>query len=198
MSGIILASGSAYRAELLNNAGVEFTVETANIDEREVEAPLLEAGLSGADVAEVLSIAKATDVSQRNPSAYVIGSDQTLSLDGELLHKPEDFDAARRRLLLLSGRSHELNSAVAIVQDGSVVWTHNETSVIHFRTLDPGFVGRHVAAAGDKVLTSVGAYQIEGLGVQLFEKVEGDFFSIMGLPVLPLLAELRRLKLVDG
>ncbi len=197
MNPIILASKSKYRAELLTNAGVAFTAESANIDEREVEAPLIEADLGGADVAEVLAIAKAMDVSQRNPSATVIGSDQTLSLDGALLHKPEDMAAARQRLLDLSGKKHELNSSVAIVRDGENLWTYTETSIITFRDLDPGFIGRHVADVGEKILSSVGAYQIEGKGVQLFEKIEGDFFSIMGLPLLPLLAELRRLELLD-
>lgn len=198
MSKIILASKSAYRAQLLENAGIEFQVQSANIEEREVEKPLLESGLGGADVAEVLAIAKATDVSQHQTDAWVIGSDQTLTLDGLLLHKPEDIEAARRRLLDLSGKSHELNSAVCIVRNSEVVWCHNEVSIITFRDLDPGFVGRHVSAVGDEVLSSVGAYQIEGMGVQLFQKIEGDFFSIMGLPLLPLLAELRKLDLVDG
>ncbi len=198
MSSIILASKSVYRAQLLTNAGIVFSSQSASINERDVEAPLLEAGMTGADVADVLAIAKATNVSEQNPGAYVIGSDQTLSLAGELLHKPENMEAARRRLLALSGKQHNLNSAVAIVKDGQVVWNHTECCTIHFRHLDPGFVGRHLAAVGEKALSSVGSYQIEGLGVQLFEKVEGDFFSIMGLPLLPLLAELRRLELVDG
>ncbi|MDJ0614328.1 MAG: Maf-like protein [Rhizobiaceae bacterium] len=197
MTEIVLASKSQYRAELLTNAGVEFATESANIDEREVEAPLIEADLGGADIAEVLAIAKAMDVSQRNPGKTVIGSDQTLSLEGRLLHKPEDMAAARQRLLDLSGKSHELNSSVALVKDGENIWTYTESSIITFRDLDPGFIGRHVADVGEKILTSVGAYQIEGKGVQLFEKVEGDFFSIMGLSLLPLLAELRRLGLLD-
>lgn len=197
MNQIILASKSQYRAELLTNAGVAFSAESANIDEREVEAPLIEAEMGGADVAEVLAIAKAMDVSGRNPDAYVIGSDQTLSFEGELLHKPKDMAEARQRLLDLSGKSHELNSSVAIIRNGENIWTYTETSIITFRQLDPGFVGRHVAEVGDKILSSVGAYQIEGKGVQLFEKIQGDFFSIMGLPLLPLLAELRRLELLD-
>ena len=197
MNQIILASKSQYRAELLTNAGVAFSAESANIDEREVEAPLIEAEMGGADVAEVLAIAKAMDVSGRNPDAYVIGSDQTLSFEGELLHKPKDMAEARQRLLDLSGKSHELNSSVAIIRNGAHIWTYTETSIITFRQLDPGFVGRHVAEVGDKILSSVGAYQIEGKGVQLFEKIKGDFFSIMGLPLLPLLAELRRLELLD-
>ena len=198
MSQIILASQSKFRATLLQNAGIRFTQVSAQIDEREVEAPLLEAGLTGSDIAEVLGIAKATEVSNRNTDAYVIGCDQTLSLNGELLHKPEDMEAARRRLLLLSGKTHELNSSVAIVRNGETLWSHVEPCRVTFRELDPAFVGRHTAEVGEKLLLSVGAYQIEGPGVQLFEKVEGDYFSIMGLPILPLLAELRRLELLDG
>lgn len=197
MTQIILASKSQYRAELMNNAGVKFSSETANINERDVEAPLLEAELGGQDVAEVLAIAKAMDVSARNIDAHVIGSDQTLSFEGQLLHKPRDMAEARQRLLDLSGKSHELNSSVAIVRNCENIWTYTETSIITFRHLDPGFVGRHVAEVGEKILSSVGAYQIEGKGVQLFEKIQGDFFSIMGLPLLPLLAELRRLELLD-
>lgn len=195
---IILASKSSYRAQLMTNAGISFQVKTARIDEREVETPLLESGLSASDIAEVLAIAKATDVSQRNSSAYIIGSDQTLSLDGELLHKPANMDEAGRRLLALSGRSHELNSAVTLVKNSEILWTHTEISIVQFRNLDPGFIGRHLSLVGEKALTSVGAYQIEGLGIQLFEKVEGDFFSIMGLPILPLLSELRSRNLVDS
>lgn len=198
MKSIILASKSQHRSEILTNAGIEFTQQNAVIDEREVEQPLLEAGLGGADVAEVLAIAKATAVSEANPGAFVIGSDQTLSFEDELLHKPEDMEAARRRLLALSGKTHELNSAVAIVRDGETLWNYVEVSTVTFRHLEPGFIGRHLAQAGDRVLSSVGAYQIEGLGVQLFEKIKGDFFSIMGLPILPLLAKLRELELVDG
>lgn len=195
---IILASKSAYRAQLLENAGIGFITEKAEIDERMIEAPLLEAEMGAADIAEVLAIAKASDVSARHPGAWVIGSDQTLSLGGELLHKPADMEEARRRLLLLSGKQHELNSAVAIVRDGETLWLHNEVSVITFRTLDPGFVGRHLSDVGEVALSSVGAYQIEGKGVQLFEKVEGDFFSIMGLPLLPLLAKMRDLGIMEN
>lgn len=198
MNSIILASKSPFRAQLMQNAGIAFEAVAANIDERAVEAPLIESDLSGADVAEVLAIAKATAVSEKHGDAYVIGSDQTLSLDGELLHKPEDLEAARRRLLALSGRSHELNSAVAIVRNDEILWQHTEVSKITFRELDPGFIGRHVSAVGEKVLSSVGAYQIEGLGVQLMEKIEGDYFSIMGLPLLPLLDQLRKLELIDA
>lgn len=191
---IILASQSKYRAELLKNAGIKFIQQSAEIDERAIEQPLLETSMNAADIAEILAIAKATDVSDKYTNSWVIGSDQTLSLDGELLHKPKDMEEARQRLLKLSGRTHELNSAVAIVKNGEVVWSIVDKSVITFRQLTPKFIGQHLADVGDVVLSSVGAYQIEGKGVQLFEKIEGDFFSIMGLPLLPLLAQLRMLN----
>lgn len=197
MTEIILASKSIHRQKLLENAGVKFTPMSANINEREVEGPLIKAGLGGEDVAEVLAIAKAADISKSNTDAYVIGSDQTLSFEGELLHKVKDMEGAQRRLLQLSGKKHHLNSAVALVRNGETLWSHVEVATIKFRKLDPGFIGRHLSDAGKTVLSSVGAYQIEGLGVQLFEKVEGDYFSIIGLPVLPLLAELRKLGLVE-
>lgn len=197
MTDIILASKSAHRQELLKNAGVTFDAVTADINEREIEKPLLEANLGGEDIAEVLAIAKAIEVSKSNPYAYVIGCDQTLSLDGELLHKVKTMEEAQRRLLLLSGKTHQLNAAVSLIQNGEVLWSHVEVAKIKFRDLDPGFIGRHLSDAGEKILSSVGAYQIEGLGVQLFEKVEGDYFSIIGLPILPLLAKLRSLGLVE-
>lgn len=197
MKKLILASKSPYRAEMLKNAGLKIDCIGAKIDERFIEAPLREAEMPPNDIAEVLAMAKAEDVSSKNLGHLVIGSDQVLSFEGEMLHKPEDMEAARRRLLALSGKTHQLHSAVTLFQDGQSVWSHVETTVIHFRNLSPSFVGRHLASVGEKALTSVGAYQIEGEGIQLIEKIEGDFFSIIGLPLLPLLEELRRLKFLD-
>lgn len=194
---LVLASQSPWRATMLRNAGLEFETASAEIDERAVEAPLIEAGMDAADVAEVLALAKAQDVSARRAGRTVIGADQTLGLDGELLHKPADMEEARRRLLQLSGRTHQLNSAVCVVRDGKSQWSHVEICRVHFRDLDPAFIGRHMAAVGEAALGSVGAYHIEGRGAQLVERIEGDFFSIMGLPLLPLLACLRRLDLID-
>lgn len=198
MSDLILASKSKHRAQLLENAGVEFQTISAQIDEREVEAPILKAGLGASDVAEVLAIAKATEVSGRYSASFVIGCDQTLSFQGNLIHKPKDMEEAHRRLLALSGKSHRLNSAVALVSNGEVLWSYVESCQITFRKLDPAFIGRYTSSAGDKILSSVGAYQIEGIGINLIEKIEGDFFSIIGLPLLPLLAELRNRELIDG
>ncbi len=195
---LILASKSPYRAQLLKAAGVEFTAQPASIDERAVEQTLLQSDLDSGDIALVLAQAKALSISEENREAIVIGSDQTLTFENKLLHKPENMEEARRRLLLLSGRTHQLTSAIALAKGGEIIWQFADTSTIKFRKLDPAFVGRHLASVGEVALTSVGAYQIEGLGVNLFEKIDGDFFSVMGLPIIPLLDELRNLEIIDG
>jgi septum formation protein len=196
---IVLASTSPFRRALLANAGIDFVCMSPEIDERAVEAPLQDSGVTPEDVALVLATAKATDVSERSGGeATVIGSDQTLSLGDELFHKPADMEGARRHLLKLSGRTHQLNSAVAIVRNGDTLWSHVGVARLTLRELSPAFIGRYLARVGDKALSSVGAYQIEGPGIQLFEKIEGDYFTIVGLPLLPLLTELRRLGAIDG
>ena len=171
MNKIILASKSVHRAALLTNAGVEIETVAADVDERALEKPLLDSGMGGEDIAEMLARAKASDVSSRHPESFVIGCDQTLTLEGELLHKSSDMEAARRRLLALSGKTHALNSAVVLAKENEIIWSHVEVSLITFRKLDPGFVGRHTSATGDAILSSVGAYQIEGLGSQLIKKL---------------------------
>lgn len=195
---IILASGSPFRRKMLEDAGINLRVERPDIDERAVEDAVGGAGLRPDDLAQILAEAKAVDVSQNHPGALVIGCDQTLSLGEELIHKPADMEEARRRLLMLSGKTHQLNSAVVIVQDGETIWRHLSVASMTMRELDPGFVGRHLSAVGDVALSSVGAYQIEGRGIQLFEKIEGDHFTIIGLPLLPLLKKLRELGAIDG
>ncbi len=195
---LVLASKSPFRSALLKNAGIEFSTASADIDERAVEAPLYETGATPEEVAQVLAEAKALDVSEKNPGAVVIGCDQTLSLGDEIFHKPADMEAARRQLLKFSGKTHQLNSAVVLVKDGKTLWRHVSIARMTMRDLDPGFVGRYLGRVGDVALSSVGAYQVEGLGIQLFEKIEGDYFTIVGLPLLPLLAELRKEKLIDG
>lgn len=195
---LILASKSPFRSALLKNAGIEFSTASADIDERAVEAPLYETGAMPEEVAQVLAEAKALDVSEKNPGAVVIGCDQTLSLGDEIFHKPADMEAARRQLLQFSGKTHQLNSAVVLVKDGKSLWRHVSIARMTMRDLDPGFVGRYLGRAGDVALSSVGAYQVEGPGIQLFDRIEGDYFTIVGLPLLPLLAELRKEKLIDG
>ena len=194
---LILASGSPARRTLLANAGVPFDVVPAGLDERAAEAPLLEAGASPADLALALAMAKAVAVSELHPEALVIGADQTLDLDGERLTKPEDMEAARRQLLRLSGRTHALHSAVAAARGGEIVWDETETARLTMRRLEPAGIGRYLAEIGAPALSSVGAYQLEGRGVRLFEKIDGDYFAILGLPLLPLLAFLRREGLVE-
>ena len=195
---IVLASGSPFRKAMLEHAGVAVEAVPADLDERALEAPLKDSGASPEDVAMVLAEAKAVDVSERRPDALVLGCDQTLSLGNEILHKPADMEEARRRLLALSGKTHNLNSAAVLARDGKVLWRHVGVASLTMRDLDPAFVGRHLARVGAKALQSVGAYQIEGEGIQLFEKVEGDHFTIIGLPLLAVLAELRRLGAIDG
>lgn len=195
---LVLASTSPYRAAILRDAGVAFDAQAASVDERAVEAPFLEAGLDPAGLAQLLAEAKATDVSARRRGALVLGADQTMALDGALLHKPADMREARSRLLDMSGRVHTLNSALAIVRDGETVWRHLSVAHMHVRTLSPSFVDRYLAAVGDRALTSVGAYQVEGEGIQLFDRIDGDHFTVIGLPLLPLLAELRDLGALDG
>ncbi len=197
MAGIVLASGSPFRRKMLDDAGVTFDVAKPEIDERAVEAAIGDAEVTPEDLALILAEAKALDVSQNRPGAVVIGADQTLSLGDEVLHKPQDMEHARRRLLDLSGRTHQLNSAVVLVRDGDVLWRHVSVARLTMRQLDPGFVGRHLSRVGARALQSVGAYQIEGEGIQLFERIDGDHFTIVGLPLLPLLAKLRELGLLD-
>lgn len=195
---LILASGSPFRKAMLVDAGLDVEAVPAGIDERAVEAPLQDSGVSPEDVAAILAEAKAVEVSERRPGALVLGCDQTLSLGDRLFHKPADMEGARRHLLALSGKTHQLNSAAVLVRDGAVLWRHVGIANLTMRQLDPAFIGRHLAKVGDTALSSVGAYQIEGAGIQLFEKVEGDHFTIVGLPLLPLLSELRRLGAIDG
>lgn len=195
---IILASGSPFRRKLLADAGIAFSVVKPEIDERAIEAPLARSGVTPEDVALVLAEAKATVVSEAWPDALVIGSDQTLSLEDEVFHKPDDMEGARRHLLKLSGRTHQLNSAVVLARKGEAVWRHVAVARMTMRELSPGFIGRHLADVGEAALGSVGAYQVEGRGIQLFEKIDGDYFTIVGLPMLPLLAALRDLGAIDG
>lgn len=195
---LILASGSPFRRAMLENAGVAVEAEPADLDERALEAPLKDSGASPEDVALVLAEAKAVAVSEKHPGRLVLGCDQTLSLGDEVFHKPADMEGARRHLLALSGRTHHLNSAAVLARDGVVLWRHVGVAALTMRKLDPVFIGRHLARVGTRALQSVGAYQIEGEGIQLFDKIEGDYFTIVGLPLLAVLGELRRLGAIDG
>ncbi len=195
---LILASQSPFRRMLMENAGLAFSAEAAAIDERAVEAALSERNPTPQEVAETLAVEKARDVAGRNPGALVIGSDQTLSLEGRVFHKPADMAEAKSHLLSMSGRTHELNCGVALVRDGETLWNHVSIARLTMRPLSEDFVDRHLARVGTRVLASVGAYQLEGEGMQLFERIDGDYFTILGLPLLPLLAKLRNLGAIDA
>ena len=193
---LILASGSPFRKQLMEAAGLTFDAEPARIDEREIEAPLILSGAAPDVVAAALAQAKAKDVANRNTQAYVIGSDQVMSMDGRLFHKCTSVEMAREQLWSMRGKTHRLSSAISIVRQGEEVWNHVSIADLTFRDFTETFLDSYIANAGSKVLLTVGAYSYEGLGQQLFEKVEGDFFTIIGLPMLPLLAALRYLAII--
>ncbi|WP_421590004.1 Maf-like protein [Shinella sp. M27] len=195
---LILASQSPFRRMLMENAGLAFTTEAARIDERAVETALATQNPSPQEVAETLAIEKARDVSGRHKGALVIGSDQTLSLEGRVFHKPADMAEAKSHLASMSGRTHSLNCGIALVRDGEMLWSHVSIAHLTMRPLSDAFIDRHLARVGDRILASVGAYQLEGEGVQLFERIDGDYFTILGLPLLPLLAKLRDLGAIDA
>ena len=192
MTDLILASNSQARRMLLENAGLLFAAIGSDVDERAAEAPLLEAGAGADDIAAVLAEAKALDVSEKHPGALVIGCDSTVGMHGERFTKPDDMAAARRQLLALQGETHQLHSAVALARGGETLWRHTDTAYMTMRELTPQDVGRYLAEVGERALASVGCYQLEGPGIQLFDKIEGDYFTILGLPLLPLLARLRQ------
>jgi septum formation protein len=198
MAKIILASTSPTRIGLLNAAGIPFEAVPPGVDERAVEAPLVAGGAGAGEIAAALAAAKALAVSRRSPEACVIGADQTLSCDGRQWHKPKDRAEAREQLLALSGRTHELHAGLAGARGGTVVWRHLDTARLTMRALSPNFVDGYLAAIGEAALGTVGAYSVEGRGIQLFERIEGSHFTILGLTMLPLLAWLRAEGVVRG
>jgi septum formation protein len=186
---LILASQSRARQTLLANAGLSFEAVAAEIDERAVQQT---SGLSApGDIAALLAREKALSVSSRQPGKFVIGADQTLALGIRLFSKPANRAQAAEQLRTLAGRSHELHSAVAVARDGKILFESADIARMTMRRLGEAEIGAYLNEAGAAVTTSVGAYQLEGLGVHLFERIEGDHFTILGLPLLPLLAFLR-------
>jgi septum formation protein len=193
-SPLILASQSSARKMLLANAGLEFDAVTADIDERGIQAG---SRLSNPrEIALLLAREKAKAVSVSRPESHVIGADQTLALGDRLFNKPTGRAQALAQLRDLAGNTHELNSAVAVARDGQVVFEHVSVACMTMRQMTEAELSAYLDAAGDAVTTSVGAYQLEGLGIHLFERIEGDHSTILGLPLLPLLAFLRRERLV--
>jgi septum formation protein len=183
---------------LMENAGLRFEAVGADIDERAIEAPLEKDGVPPDAVALVLAKAKAREVSSRFSQALVIGSDQTMSLGSRVFHKPKHMAEAEGHLRALESKTHRLNSAIALAKNGEIVWEHLSHAELTMRPLSPDFIRRHLASVGDRALTSVGGYQLEGEGIQLFSEIAGDYFTILGLPMLPLLDQLRLMGAIDG
>ncbi|WP_439372352.1 Maf family nucleotide pyrophosphatase [Bradyrhizobium sp. DASA03120] len=193
-SSLILASQSSARKMLLANAGLAFEAVTADIDERGIQAS---SNLGDPrEIALMLAREKAKAVSTGRPGNYVIGADQTLALGSRLFNKPTGRAQALAQLRDLAGNSHELNSALAVARDGKIVFEDVSVARMTMRPMTEAELSAYLDAAGDAVTRSVGAYQLEGLGIHLFERIEGDHFTILGLPLLPLLAFLRNEQLI--
>lgn len=195
---LILASSSASRQMLMRNAGLTFSAIPADIDERALDEQLERDGASPEEVALELARAKALAVGALYPEALVLGCDQTMALGTRVYHKPKTMAEAEAHLLSLSGKVHRLNSAAVLVRHGEVVWQIVSSAELTVRTLSAEFVSHHLQRVGEKALSSVGAYQLEGEGIQLFTSIEGDYFTILGLPLLPLLSKLRDMDVIDG
>lgn len=189
---LILASKSTTRKSLLENAGLRFSVASAGVDEREIEQAALTSGENRAGLASLLAQAKALAVSAMTPQALVIGADQTIAFQHQGLHKPLDRQDAAERLMAMAGKSHQLHSGVALARGGKIVWSAVETAVLTFKPFTRKTVDRVLDLEGEAIFDSVAAYRLEGPSIRLFERIEGDYFTILGLPLLPLLAALEQ------
>lgn len=191
-SPLLLASTSRTRLLLLVGAGLPIETQNPEVDERAVETASRAEMLGPPDLARRLAAEKALAVSRRNPDRLVLGADQVLDCEGKVLHKPTDRTMAREHLQRLAGRTHALHSAAVLAQNGTVIETILDSARLAMRDLDGKAIDRYLDLAGPEAWLSVGAYQLEGLGIHLFEGVEGDHSTILGLPLIPLLAALRR------
>jgi septum formation protein len=187
---LVLASKSAARRAMLEGAGVPFAIEVAEVDEAAVKATHDPADAAG--LAEELARVKALAVSRRDPEAWVLGADQTLAFNGGLVSKAGSLAAARAWLAAMRGRTHHLHSGAALARNGQIVWSGVDTATMRVRNFSDSFLEAYLAAEGDGLLACVGSYRLEGMGAQLFEAVEGDYFTVLGMPLWPVLAELRR------
>ncbi len=195
-SHLILASASKSRQQLLKNAGLKFQVKVSNVDEDAIKTAFNKDG-ELTDLPNLLAQAKALVVSQSEPSAFVIGADQVLLFGKQVFDKPTSRDNARDQLLQLRGKTHRLESAVCVAKDNEVIWSYSEAAYLSMRDFSPQFLGHYLAFEGDGIMTTVGGYKLEGMGLQLFDKIEGDFFAILGLPMLKLLEFLRSQQLIE-
>lgn len=187
---LVLASKSAIRRAILTNAGIPVETVPADIDERGIEA---RAGVSDAgEAAALLAREKAAAVSAQMPGRLVLGADQTLALGQRRFSKPADIASAYAQLRALSGQTHELHAALALVRDGATLFTHRDVARLTMRVLSDAYLDAYLDAVGSAAMDSVGGYQLEKIGIQLFERIDGDHFTILGLPILPLLKFLRQ------
>jgi septum formation protein len=194
---IVLASASRSRAALLANAGIDVLIEAAHIDESLVKDNALRTQSSVDTVAALLACKKAKKISKIHPDALVIGADQMLDCDGKWLDKPDSLVSAGETLRLLRGREHKLITSVSVVHQGKEIWAFTDRADLLMRDFSDNFLNAYLSSVGNDVMLSVGAYQLEGIGAQLFERVDGDYFTILGLPIIPLLAFLREKNVID-
>ena len=195
---LVLASASASRQRMLKAAGVDFSVSAADLNEEALTADLRAEGVDAAGIAAALAEQKAIAVSRRMPGRVVLGADSVVALGDELISKSRDLAELKTLLRKMAGKSHQLISAAALARDGAVFWRHVGVARLTMRLFTEAFLDAYLAAEGEAVLSSVGGYHYEGRGVQLFEQVTGDSFTIQGLPLLPLLSELRVLGLLEA
>ncbi len=193
MRPIVLASSSSIRAALLRNAGLEIATHPARVDEAAVRAALEAEGAPPRDLADTLAEMKAERVARRHPEALVIGCDQVLAFQGQAFGKPEDAAELRAQLLALRGRTHQLLSAAVVFEDGRPVWRHVGQARLTMRDYSDAWLDGYLARNGADLLDSVGGYKLESEGVRLFSAIEGDYFTILGLPLIPLLGWLGEL-----
>lgn len=196
LPAITLASGSAIRAAILSNAGVNFTVQKPNVDESEIKKAAAAKMESLEDTAQRLADAKCLAVAVKT-AGIVIGSDQILGFEGRAFDKPASLDEAKQRLRQMQGATHSLINAVALARDGDIIWRLVSRPTLRLRSLSDSDIDAYINEAGAEILASVGAYQVEGLGARLFEKIDGDYFAVLGLSLFPLLNELRRLGAIE-
>lgn len=188
---IILASGSAIRAQILRGAGVDFDVVKPGVDEDEIKESSTKNGVGLEDIAMTLAEAKCMAVADENPD-IVIGSDQILEFQGLAFDKPKTMDEARDRLLKMRGATHTLINAIAVARDGEIIWRNLDRPHLTMRDFSETEIDAYLGAAGPDILFSVGAYQVEGHGARLFEHIDGDYFAVLGMSLFPLLSVLRR------